>query len=330
MRTDHSHAGDGRTEDDLRQAMTALADTARTPAAVQTRIAARSRRRAAPRVAGFLVVAATLVVAAAVAVPLMLGRGGGGGNSATSAAGAPEGAPLAWTFSHAFDLPADWRIRIRRITATSEVTILATPAVGPMTRQCRFTVYRMGARTPPSGPTVDVNGRPGTADAADGMVTVHWMLADGAQASLSCADTESALLLARAVNDQPQTVTLPYRFTAFPDGYRPASLAVEYADDQTTSTVTLSSASGSPDLTVTASSLRLGGDRTGTPTTVNGREAVQTDEGIVFDANGQGMTIRLDSRLRTTAQTRDRLLLDTAEALDIANGSHDADTALNP
>ncbi len=329
MRTEHQH-----TESDLRQAMNDLAGTARTPEAVQTRLAARRHRRTAPRMAAFLAVAATLVVAAAIAVPLILGPRAED-RSATGAAGGPVGRSLMWTFSHSFELPPDWRIRIRRVTATTEVTILATPAVGPMTRQCRFTVQRTDTRTPPSGPAVDVNGQPGTTYAADGMVTVHWVLGDGSRASVSCADTESALLLARAVNDVPETITLPYRFTRFADDFTPTSLAVEYADDQTTITVVLNSPAVAADLTIVASSLGIGETSVSSAerVTVAGTDAAldPVRRELTFNVNGQGLTMRLGDTEPTTPPGRSRdLLIAAAETLDVADGSYDADIALTP
>ena len=50
---------------------------------------------------------------------------------------------------------------------------------------------------------------------------------------MSCPDQASALLLAEAVNDEPFVITLPYRFTALPDGYRPASVTIENGGDET-------------------------------------------------------------------------------------------------
>ena len=322
-----------RTESELREAMDELADTARSPEVVATRIAARRRRQLNPRGAGSILLAAAAVVAvAAIATPLVLSARNGSG-AGTSAAGAPEGAPPTWTIRHSLDLPADWRIRIRRVTPAAEITILSSPAASTMpTKQCQLTVLRNGTASPPPGPSVEINDGTGVLVTAKNKTTVHWTLSDGAQASMSCPDRASAVQLAEAVNDEPFTITLPYVFRAFPDDYRPASVTHETGGDQTTTTVTLTSSAGAPDITVTASSLgfdldSLPGERS---TQADNDVLVTPDGEVLTNAGGKGISIQLADGQRITSQQRGETLLGVAGQLDLGSGDQDADTALTP
>ena len=118
-----------RTESDLREAMDELADTARSPEVVATRIAAERRRQLNPRGAGSILLAAAAVVAvAAIATPLVLNARTGGDTGAT-AAGGPRAGSAADLDHHAIrsTCPPTGGSGSRRVTPAAEVTILATP-----------------------------------------------------------------------------------------------------------------------------------------------------------------------------------------------------------
>lgn len=241
-----------------------------------------------------------------------------------------------WTFSHSISPSSDWRIRIRRIDAKAETTIVtsAPNSKTALGMSCTLKVDRTGTVTSPSGPTVDINGQPGWVSTGRTGTTVHWTLTDGLPASLTCPVRNTALELARAVNDEPQTITLPYRLSSYPHDYEPTSMTMEDAGDQTTITVVLNSRSEAADLTIQASSLRIEPDQNGAErTTLNDHPVTlnPTARVITFTGNDQTITVTLGRTEPKTSVARTRtLLLDAAAAIDVGSGSYDADTALQP
>lgn len=211
-----------RTEDDLREAMTALADTAPEPAAVQQRLQLSTdplpelspRRRALG-----LAVAVALLTALAVVLPRWTDRAGMPADQPT---------PGNWNMIFRIDPPAGLEVTRRANHGTLQATYLSGRS-GAQWAACSVLVPAAGqVDLPPvtdrGGPVV-VNGRQGfTVPAGPATVQsrVFWTYGDDAWAIAGCQGVERdqrALEIARRVRFRPEPLMVPFRFSSLPPRY---------------------------------------------------------------------------------------------------------------
>ncbi|WP_375424532.1 hypothetical protein [uncultured Friedmanniella sp.] len=222
-----------RTEALLREAMTDLAATARTPEAALPRLLASlptpasTARRHRRRVLVVALAAVLLVVA--VAGPGLFRR----------QTAVPVGrVPGNWNLIHRVDLPAGWEVQQRAVSAGSESSSYrSSTTAATADAQCTVEVLAAGRRATIFTSrlvALDVNGHVGTfGNARDEQSgRVEWAYADNSFASVSCgpADQEAKpwsatttqrveLDFARRVVFEPTPLRLPFQLDALPAGY---------------------------------------------------------------------------------------------------------------
>lgn len=211
-----------RTEQQLREAFTVLADRSQGSEAVFEQIMARTAPGSIRRRRVVLVLAAVVVVLVAIGVPAVLVN--------RTAVPADTRAPGNWNLVHRVDLPPGWGVTSSTVSPDLELSQLDSPAgVDQPDQSCSVSVAGPAhpAPTLAEGSPVDVNGRPGTyvEPSFDATGGVYWTYADDAWATVSCSaqgteDRDLSLQIARRVVFTPVPVMLPFRLSATPDGYR--------------------------------------------------------------------------------------------------------------
>jgi hypothetical protein len=127
-----------RTEQLLREALSAVADQARTPEVTMTRISTSLGKRPSRRRARLLVLAlAVVVLALAIVLPSVL--------IDRAAVPADERTPGNWNLIHRMDPPDGWVVRDRWVQPNRQGRILA-PSDAPdyTTENCRVEVFGRG------------------------------------------------------------------------------------------------------------------------------------------------------------------------------------------
>lgn len=222
-----------RTEQLLRDTMSDLAGTARTPESALPRILAglptpasgvrRNRRRV------LVAALAVVLLVAAVTVPGLLRQ----------QTAEPVGrVPGNWNLIHRVDLPPGWEVQQRAVSAGSESSSYRSSATATTPdAQCGVEVLAAGKPLLPATGTdvgYDVNGRLARFGVAQDEQTgrVQWEYAPDSFASVSCGPPPEAattwgstktreveLDFARRVIFEPTPVRLPFRLDALPAGY---------------------------------------------------------------------------------------------------------------
>jgi hypothetical protein len=238
-----------RTEQQLRDAFTSVADQAPASEPVLERILAQTSPTTVRRRRAMLVLAAAFVVVMAVVLPRFLVD--------RSAVPADTRGPGNWNSIFGVDLPPDWEVVTRQVTATSESADLRTPSGTEVNaRGCRIQVKAPGQPPPNVAPArrtaVDVNGRPGfhAASAVPGVElgALYWLYQDNAWALVECDDGRSQNLeIARRLVFEPSPLRIPYRLGSLPDGYLVRSVSDASIPDTTTPVTQVVLASRIPD-----------------------------------------------------------------------------------
>ena len=233
-----------RTEQQLREALTVLADRPQGSSAVLEEILARTAPSTIRRRRVVLVLAAVVVVLVAIGVPAVLVN--------RTAVPADTRSPRNWNLIHRVDLPPGWGVSSSTVTPDTEFAQLGNPAGAEQPGQsCSLAVNGPGLQVPAvgEGEPVDVLGRPGffVEPSFDAQGGIYWRYTDSTWANMSCSanglsdepdpdpdtptgrgpaeqrttdDRELSLLMARRVVFAPVRLTLPFKLTATPDGYR--------------------------------------------------------------------------------------------------------------
>lgn len=240
-----------RTEDDIRAALTTLEREAPDARDVLEQLTARTERRRGRPVVLIAVAAAT--AAAVVAVPTLLSADDDSADPASSG-GVRD---VRWEHSYTLQAPPGWTILSESIWPRAQATSLR----GLKLQQCDVISYAPGAfdteRIAARHERIAVNGHPGFVIDLKVVVAnvdksrrrqpvpgltdstrpaVAWEYAPNAWRLSDCGATESypnkdrarmvalAKLSARAVQDSPRALRVPYRVGYLPDGWEPRSV----------------------------------------------------------------------------------------------------------
>lgn len=211
-----------RTEQQLRDAFTALADRPQGSAAVFEQILARTAPSTVRRRRVVLVLAAVIVLLVGIGVPAVLVN--------RSVVPADTRAPGNWNLIHRVDLPPGWGLNTSTVTPDTEFAQLGNPAgVEQPAQSCSLTVNGPGYAVPrfDGSDPVDVLGRPGfyVVPSFDAQGGIYWRYTESTWANMSCAaqgtdDRELSVIMARRVVFTPVPLTLPFTLSAAPDGYQ--------------------------------------------------------------------------------------------------------------
>lgn len=222
-----------RTEDDLRQALLTLADTAHDPATVAAKlrldapIGRPSTRTRWRPVVGIVAVCVALALVA-LFLPSLLSR---------RADVADLRRAGYWGFVATVDPSSGWQVIDRAIDGDHEIMRVSRDDARSGT--CTATVYGRGAQRDetPAGTPVDVAGRPGAYVPSTDIdpARLVWSYEDDAWAATSCDDTVAAgpagvrgltTQLATSIRFQASPAQIPFGFRTLPDGYRVDTLIV--------------------------------------------------------------------------------------------------------
>ncbi|MET0693924.1 MAG: hypothetical protein ABWY56_08330 [Propionibacteriaceae bacterium] len=209
---------------ELRRSLTRLADAAPEPQTVldalgwATRDLERARRRRARVLVLAAAVAAVLILVPTVVLPRLPGD--------TRTAGE-------WRLVHRVTAPAGWVVLDHTVSPTYEATDLR-PTTGrtDASSWCRVQVFVPGGLDPETVPSphdpVRVRGHRAFFSAGDEVSfgpVLAWSYAANAWATVSCSqadelDRTKLMLLAHAVRFRQADVSLPFRLSSVPSGYR--------------------------------------------------------------------------------------------------------------
>jgi hypothetical protein len=326
-----------RTEQLLRDALHSVADQARTPEAVMSRISAglAGRPRRQRRTMVLVVAVAVIVVTLAIAVPSFLVN--------RTAVPADQRVPGNWNLIHRVDPPDGWVVREHYVGTDRESTMLG-PAGAPAedaTGDCSVEVAGRGVVTDPvpaDAKPVDINGRPGFAVRAQqqGLIPdgVFWLYADDAWAWVTCNEegTTRALEIARRTRFGPEPFASGLRLRRLPSRYVANSIVQSTMDGRPVSALILRSTDPDADprsITIGV----LSGTATVPPglpgyeeDRIAGHPAVLSGREMWLALNVDGYTVRIEARGGEPADLtrsvwpagRRELLVSVAENLKLA------------
>lgn len=227
-----------RTEQQLRDAFTALAERTQGSDAVFTQILTRTAPSTLRRRRLAIVLAAVVVVLVAIGVPAVLVN--------RTAVPADTRAPGNWNLIHRVDLPPGWGVTTSTVSPDIEISQLGDPVgVDQSDQACSVSVAGPAHPAPTirDGSPVDVNGRPGTyvEPSFNALGGIYWRYTDNAWANVSCSvrgadDRDLSIEMARRVVFDPVPLVLPFRLSATPDGYQVGTVlaGVDAASERST------------------------------------------------------------------------------------------------
>jgi hypothetical protein len=207
-----------RTEQQIRDAFTSIADQAPSPAAALTRLTLEPPPRLVRRRRTVVLLAtAAVVIALAVALPSFL----------INRTGEPAGerVPGNWNMIHRVDPPDGWTVVGMDIWPDHEVTLLGRPG-NPS--GCYAVIYGVGAlkRLPTERQPITVQGRSGFyapkgSDDGEVRAGIYWQYRTDGWAVVSCGEEPSksdAVLIAERVVFASVPMRVPFRLKSSPDG----------------------------------------------------------------------------------------------------------------
>jgi hypothetical protein len=207
-----------RTEQQVREAFTSIADQAPSPAAALSRLRLEPPPRFARRRRTVVALAAAaVVIALAVALPsLLINRTG---------EPADQRVPGNWNMIHRVDPPDGWIVVGMDVWPDHEVTLLGRPG---SPSGCAAAIYGVGAlkRLPTERQPITVRDSPGFyapkgSDDGEVRAGIYWQYRPDGWAVVSCGEEPSksdAVLIAERVVFASVPMRVPFRLRSSPDG----------------------------------------------------------------------------------------------------------------